>query len=241
MRSYEVDLHGRLTLPNLCNYLQESAGLHARALGVSVEQLLAEGMTWFLWRLHLQVDRLPTWPEQVSVETWPAELGKPYAVRDFRLGIGDELIGVATSAWLLMDLVKKRPVRRLPPHIVALHPDPPHRALPDRFHRLPQAEPKHAPRRCTVRRSDLDLNGHLNHVAAISTMLESTPAEVFDQRRIESLEVEYRGEGHFGDELASHCSQADEDGGDGVFLHRLTRPADGKELVRGRSRWAPLL
>ena len=39
VRSYEVDGHGRLAVPALCNYLQESAGLHARQLGVSVEQL----------------------------------------------------------------------------------------------------------------------------------------------------------------------------------------------------------
>lgn len=253
VRSYEVDGDGRLAVPALCNYLQESAGLHARALGVSVEQLQRSGMTWFLWRLHLRIDRLPTWPEIVCVETWPAELGKPYAVRDFRIRIEEEAVGVATSAWLLMDVARQRPIRRLPPRIRDLHPDPPRRALLDRFRPLPDCGSQSHRRQITVRRSDLDLNGHLNHVAAISVMLEAVPREIVDHYRIESLEVEFRGEGRHGDALTAQCSTPEGSTPDGSpaggeqdaagdrirLVHGLSRREDGKELVRGLSWWLP--
>ena len=191
IRSYEIDTTGRLTLPALCDYLQESAGLHARQLGVAVDQLRQEDMTWFLWRLHLRLSGLPAWGETVSVDTWPAELGKPFAIRDFRLRCGDREIGVATSAWLLMDLVKNRPMRRFPPHIRDLHPDPPRRALADPFHRLLGCDRVDATRDVVLRRGDLDLNGHLNHVAAIATMLEAVPSEVVERQRLTALEVEF--------------------------------------------------
>ena len=235
VRSYEVDSRGRLTVTALCDYLQESAGLHARALGVSVEQLLTRGMTWFLWRLHLRVDHLPGWGETVAIETWPAELGKPFAIRDFRLHVDDREIGVATTAWLLMDVAAKRPIRRLPERIRVLHPEEPQRALPDRFCRLPACAEDAPRRRITVRRTDLDLNAHLNHVAAIDALLEVVPAEIYDERRIESLEVEFRGEGSYRDVLESRCASDGEAGG--TLLHGLTREADGKEVARGRSRW----
>ena len=233
IRSYEIDATGRATIPALCNYLQESAGLHARQLGVSVEQLRREGMTWFLWRLHLRVDAPPAWGETVTVETWPAELGKPFAIRDFRLMTGGREIGVATSAWLLMDLVKGRPIRRLPSRIRALHPDPPRRALPVPFHRLPACDGAGAACDVILRRGDLDLNGHLNHVAAIAAMLEAAPAELAERRRLETLEVEFRGEGRYGDRLEARCEPAES-----AARHLLVRVPEAKELVRGRSRWA---
>ncbi len=232
IRSYEIDAGGRLTIPALCNYLQESAGSHARDLGVSVEQLRRQGMTWFLWRLHVRIHALPGWGETVTVETWPAELGKPFAIRDFRLVAGDRELGVATSAWLLMDIVKKRPIRHFPPHLRDLHPDPPRRALADKFHRLPACDdPDHA---CDFisRRGDLDLNGHLNHVAAIAALLEAVPAQLADRHRLAALEVEFRGEGRYGDALEARCRQAES-----RLHHVLIRKSDGKELARARSRW----
>ncbi len=232
IRSYEVDARGRLTIPALCNYLQESAGLHARQLGVSVDQLRREGMTWFLWRLHLRIGELPAWGETVTIETWPAELGKPFAIRDFRLLAGDREIGLATSAWLLMDIVKKRPIRRFPARIRDLHPEAPRRALPDPFHRLPACEDPDTVCDFGLRRGDLDLNGHLNHVAAIAAMLEPVPAETFDRRRLEALEVEFRGEGRYGEALQARCRQQELEA-----QHALVRKSDGKELARARSRW----
>ena len=231
VRSYEIDSGGQLTIPALCNYLQESAGLHARELGASVDQLRREGMTWFLWRLHMKIDMLPAWGETVTVETWPAELGKPFAIRDFRIRRGDREIGLATSAWLLMDIVKKRPIRHLPPRIRDLHPDPPRRALKDPFHRLPACEHPNSACDFTVRRGDLDLNGHLNHVATIVAMLEAVPAELA-VHQLETLEVEFRGEGRYGDALEARCEGTDSD-----LRHVLVRKPDGKELARARSHW----
>ncbi len=232
IRSYEIDDRGRLTIPALCDYLQESAGLHARDLGFSVEQLRREGMTWFLWRLHVRIDALPAWGATVTIETWPAELGKPFAIRDFRLVSGDREIGVATSAWLLMDIVKKRPIRHFPPRLRDLHPDPPQRALADPFHRLPACEDPVSACDFILRRGDLDLNGHLNHVATIAALLEAVPAEIVDSGRVATLEVEFRGEGRYGDTLEARCQHVESE-----LRHVLVRKSDGKELARARTRW----
>ncbi len=232
IRSYEIDAQARLTIPALCNYLQESAGLHARELGASVDQLRQQGMTWFLWRLHLRISELPAWGETVAIDTWPAELGKPFAIRDFRIHHGEREIGVATSAWLLMDLVKERPIRRFPEWLRDLHPDPPHRALEDRFRRLPEDGTNDFARDVLPRRGDLDLNGHLNHVAAIAGLLEAVPGEIAGPSRLEVLEVEFRGEGRHGDPLEAHCGRNDH-----RLSHTLIRKTDGKEIARARSRW----
>lgn len=218
-----------------------------------MDQLQTQGMTWFLWRLHLQVARWPRWGETVAIETWPSALGRPYVIRDFRIRDGETEIGLATSAWLLMDTERKRPIRRIPAQIRALHPEPPLRALVDSFQRLPAVETATVCQRLNVRRGDLDLNGHLNHVATINALVEAVEPEVFYGQQLSALEVEFKGEGHEGDGLTSRCCQ--EPGciePDYIetpnnqtscvppfetLQHSLVRDADDKEIARGRSCW----
>ena len=73
VRSYEVTPQGHAALQTLCNYCQEAAGNHARALGLSRDAMLEHGMAWVLMRLRLQVQRYPDWEQAVHVETWPSE------------------------------------------------------------------------------------------------------------------------------------------------------------------------
>ncbi|HRT70299.1 MAG TPA: thioesterase, partial [Syntrophales bacterium] len=41
VRSYEADPHGNITVLSLYNYLQEAAANHARALGVSIHEIIS--------------------------------------------------------------------------------------------------------------------------------------------------------------------------------------------------------
>src|SRR3990172_1102587 len=88
VRASETDPTGFASVPAICNYLQEVASNHAQALGVSVEQLTAQGLTWVLARLHVELDAYPAWREPVRVETWPAGLHGRYAVREFLIHDG---------------------------------------------------------------------------------------------------------------------------------------------------------
>jgi medium-chain acyl-[acyl-carrier-protein] hydrolase len=57
VHSYEVDAGGTLRVPALAGYLQEIAGVHATALGVGIDRLFAQGMTWVLTRQAIRIDR----------------------------------------------------------------------------------------------------------------------------------------------------------------------------------------
>lgn len=253
VRSYEIDPQGRLHLAALCDYLQESASLHARMLGFSIEQM--PGMTWFLHQLRLRLDApLPDWRDTVVVETWPAELGRPFAIRDYRLWVESEAggrspLGVATSAWLLVDVETGRVLRRHPEALKRLHLDPPVRALDVRFRRLPSCPSAEAGRPVHVRHRDLDLNGHLNNVAAMVATLEGVPRDIIDHRQPTDFEIEFIAQGHRDDPLVAVASPAEPEVEDGThaspdgsdepirLIHSLKRRETGEEITRGRSRW----
>ena len=75
VRSYECGANGRLTLPSLCNYLQEAASVHAYELGFSKINFDAAGghISWVLTRLVVRMARYPEWNDEVTVETCAAD------------------------------------------------------------------------------------------------------------------------------------------------------------------------
>ena len=53
VRSYEAGIENHVTLPTLCNYMQEAAGISAANLGWGIRALQDEGLTWMLSRLRV--------------------------------------------------------------------------------------------------------------------------------------------------------------------------------------------
>ena len=113
VRSYETGVRNRLSLPSVCNYLQEAAGEHAEKLGFGILELQAHGISWMLARLHLKLARDVPWGADVKVVTWPSGLkGRLVALRDFRLlAAGGDPILEGVSEWLTVDLAAQKIVK----------------------------------------------------------------------------------------------------------------------------------
>ena len=233
VRLFETDAHGTLHIGGLCDYLQEAAGNHAAALGVSVFDLMQRGLTWVLSRLRLRIERLPGAGESVEVRTWPTGAEKLFALRDFRVLDGEGIcIASAVSAWLILDTTARRPVR-----IQSVF-DPPEasqaaRALDLGIERLPAPAAGGPEVPVTVRLTDLDANAHANNARISEWVIESVGKEKFFQFGITSLDIDFLAEAMHGDTLLSRAAELP----DGGFHHALVRPADGKEIARARTLW----
>ncbi len=237
VRAYEVGADGRATLPAVCNWLQETAGNHATALGWAVDTLQAQGRTWVLSRLHLRLAELPRWRDEVRVTTWPAGVHRVFALREFRIESGDgRELGVATTGWLLLDLATHRPLRSLA-EVEAIARNAPGRVLDDSFDRLPEAESPDSETAVEVRFADLDMNHHANNVSVIAWALEALPEEIVLGATFGALEIEFRAEAHHGDTIGVRAQR--EPDAPATFRHTLVRAGDGREIARARSVWTP--
>ena len=235
VRAYEVDVSGRASVPTVCNWLQEAAGNHATALGWGVDDLQREGLTWVLSRFHLQLEHRPGWREEVAVATWPAGVQRLYALREFRVSSGARFeLGVATTAWLLVNLSSLRPVR-LPATLEEIARDAPERVLDDAFAKLPELANAEFEIAIDVRFADLDMNRHANNVSLIAAILEPLPEEVVLGRFLTELEIEFRTEAVHGDHVVVQAQRVS--GEPTGFLHRLLRESDGREIARARTVW----
>lgn len=236
VRSYETDPQAHASIPALCNYLQEAAGNHARDLGVSVERLADENLTWVLSRLHVVLDRQPYWREDVHIHTWPTGENGLFAHRAFLLQTAEGIPwGRATSAWLLMHLTRRRPVR-IPRQIKEIRiPDRPS-PLPEAFDRMTPPESFTTAEPFRVRYSDLDMNEHVNNVRYVEWALESVAPALVPAHRLAELDIQFRAEATLGDTVSAQVHQED-DASQPVYRHRLVQQEADKELALARTVW----
>jgi len=245
VHTFEVDTHGRASIQSLCAFLQEAAGRNAEQLGVTVPQLMEHGLTWVLSRLLVRLYAYPRWWQKLVIETWPAGFHRLFALRDWRIFRGQELLGEATSAWLMVEVESRRPVRPQNHGDWAsrVHPE---RAIPLTLEKLGESE--QAPGRgpvhegeFAVRYRDLDMNGHANNISYVDWLLECLPFGLREGHAVSELELNFLVELGAGDRLHSSAVAAVPSGpGDPPrFLHALTRTTDGLVAARARSCWSP--
>jgi len=198
IRANEVDGRGKATLPAICNLLQEVAGNHALELSFDITDLKKQNLTWVLHRLHIRMYRYPQWRENITIETWPSHGDRLRAYRDYRItGNNEKELGVALSYWMIMDLGSRRP-QRMPEAVVQLGlPDIPH-TLPIQKSRFKADDAIEDSYEIEVRKSDLDMNKHVNNVRYVQWMLDMLPEE---PHNITEMDIQFLAESVAGDTI----------------------------------------
>jgi len=238
IRAYEAGPDGRVTIQSVCNYLQEAAASHAVKMGLAMNSLIKENMTWVLSRLHIRMNEYPFWLDAIRIETWPAVKDKYFAIRDFRLfNSAGKKIGTASSSWMIIDTVSRKPVA-LPSYMDGFQNEQKHRALKDPFEKLPKAQNAEYEKHFNVRLGDLDMNRHVNSVHYLAWGMETVPKEVWQGYLLSDVEINYRFECYYGQSIISRSEKQENEAGL-TFIHQLFREDDGREITRLRSSWLP--
>lgn len=234
VRSNEVYVDGKASMPAICNYLQEIAGDSAKQLGFSIEQLLSKNVTWVLTRIKVEMDLYPIWREHIEVETWPSGYDKMVATRDFRIwNAKKQVIGKASSIWMLIDLSSRRPVM-VEPFLSEFARENEDRALIiKREERLKELDQVANTKFFNVRYGDLDLNNHVNNVHFVEWVLESVQSEFRDNSILKSIDIQFKAECFYGDRIKSESESINKN----QVNHKLIRESDQKEVARACTVW----
>jgi acyl-ACP thioesterase len=242
VRSYEVDQNGRATMPSVCNYFQEAAGVHANHLQFDIEQLRENGMTWVLYKMEVHVDRYPDRWEDVTVKTRPSAGDGLRALRDYEL-IDHEgnRLAAAVSQWMVLNLKTRRPVR-IPQEILKLGlKEPTHIIEPDKKP-IAQVGMDSGEETAPVTRAGhhhLDMNGHVNNVTYISWFTGHVPRSVAKTKQCSRFEIQYISECGAGDDIRI-AREITEEGEEVTIRQTLYKSAEGKHtpISAAVSRWS---
>ncbi|HPG06302.1 MAG TPA: thioesterase [Saprospiraceae bacterium] len=108
--SADADLIGRLRPGALENLFIQSAIRSADRLGFGFTGLREQKLFWVLSRITIEIMAYPRWPAVLTIETWPKDVQGLLYLRDFvARDERGQPFALATSAWLAIDLERKRP------------------------------------------------------------------------------------------------------------------------------------
>lgn len=201
IRIYDVDFNNKVKLSSIFNFMQEVATNHAAHLNVGLDDLLENGLFWVLSRVKLEILQYPTLGEEIKVETWPKGVDKLFALRDFYIYNGDnKVIAKATTAWLIIDSKKLRPKR--PKIFLERIPSfPDEHAIIEVPGKIIESAEKDIVFQKRVRYTDIDINHHMNNVKYVEMALNSFSEDIFKEKHLKSMQVNFLSECKFGDEI----------------------------------------
>ncbi len=198
----DVDFTKKLKLSALFGYFQDVASFAVENLHIGIDVLTSKfSVSWVLVRIRVDIDRIPSWNEEITVETWPQEPGKLEFERDYAvLDKEGQVIIRAVSSWVLFDIHTREPRRS---DLIAFHFPPfiKDRAIECKLSKLkPPGEAEIAYKK-VIGYSDVDLNGHINNSKYIDFIMDCFSVEKHRQYDVKTIEVNYVNEAMPGETL----------------------------------------
>lgn len=233
---FDVDWNAELRFGSLLDFLQDSAGEDAARRGFGVEQLRPRGLTWMLSRYRIRLNAGVRLADHVAIQTWPSRHKGLTACREFEIFCNGSPIGAASTAWMLIDLKSRRPVRPKEKLGEVVLIDEQVFAEPLVALQAPTAFDAELGFR--VRRADLDLNCHVNNRVFFNWAVEAVEANLIQTRRLQQVDINFMAEVLAGEEVVSLCSSQPE-AGNLLCSHLIRRPSDFKELAKLQTLWVP--
>ncbi|KAG6655843.1 hypothetical protein CIPAW_05G245000 [Carya illinoinensis] len=153
----------------------------------------------------------------MEIDTWVGASGKNGMRRDWlvRSQATGHVFARATSTWVMMNQQTRR-LSKMPEEVRAeispwfIEKQAIHEDSPEKIIKL-DSKARYMNSNLKPKRSDLDMNHHVNNVKYVRWMLETIPDEILDSRQLSSIILEYRKECGSSDKVQSLC-HPDDDG-----------------------------
>ena len=233
-RVEDFDQRGLLTPTALLSIFENTAVRHAETVGYSpMNDSLRNGMAWVITNWRVEMDRAPAYDEPFTASTWLCNNPRQ-ATREMLLhSAGGEVLARGQAKLALVDRSSNKPCLPTPERLAAYQPEQ-RTAFADRLPRLRPPTAYAAETPLTLRRSDMDYNGHLHNTAYLILALEAAP-EAIQEAGVHSFRISYRSPLRLGDApTLKSCPQS------GGWTAAFLRGDDVCALVAINERLQPL-
>ena len=207
----------------LLNFLQDIASDNAEQWGFGYSYIYPKNYAWFLLKYRMDL----------KIKTEPRGYNKLFAYRGFELRNKDKRMGRMFSMWSLVDIDNRSivPVSNIVtnnPHMTQYEK----RETDLVFQKITPITEIGFEKEFEVRYNDLDVNGHANNGNYIVWAFEPLSFEFKNGHKIKTLDMVFKKEARFGEQLVSQVQFKDET----TTLHRL-KNKDGDDLCLIECQW----
>lgn len=106
---FDCQPNGQIKVVDLCKLMQITSSNHAVLGGISYWDLQKTQQAWVLNRFRLHIDKMPTWQEHITIQTWIQSLDGVRSIRNFQVLLDDKVIASASSLWVTINTNRRRP------------------------------------------------------------------------------------------------------------------------------------
>ena len=221
IKSYDVDMHGRLRLSSLLAKLEELGARQMEAFPPSNSDLRKDGKAFLLSRAVIEVKKEICDGDVCEGYTFASNNSRGLSFnRYYQLMKDGEIAATVFTVWALLDLNEKKLLRVEENSGIGGEADAPvQMELPLRV-RMPRAEEYTEVAKRRVVYSDTDINGHMNNTKYLNMLCDFVPG--IESRTVCGANVSYIAEAPLFEELTVFLK----DEGDVCYFKTLR--SDGK-------------
>ncbi|MDY5931395.1 MAG: thioesterase [Candidatus Ornithospirochaeta sp.] len=227
--SSDCDCFYKAKLPYYFAINQEMSGLHADMKGAGIRDLLEnEGRTWMVSRTRMEIQRTASWKDTAVTETWPQKAYRLFAPRVVKADDqnGNPLF-TAITHWVIMDMVRKRPVRpqEIEKRIPA--PDESLRFVSPELGKMRSRDEYKGPSfsiEPVVTYFDIDYNRHVNNISYVNWTVDSFPKVFLDEYEVSMIDCHWAKQTYQTDRIRVETVQIDQERP--MFYTEIIRTSD---------------
>ena len=205
--------------------LQDVAEMHSAQVGYGITDIEKTNFSWALLNWKVKIISRPKYGDVITINTWSRYSTKLYSYRDFEvLNSEGEVIAIATSKWILID-VQKNKVAKIEENLISKY-YPENRSLFDIVD-LPKLEEPENFTNCVdykIRKSDIDVNNHVNNLNYLDIACEVFPDDIWKLNTCNEFEILYKHQIKLDNKIVAHYSFENNTN------YVVVKSADGKVL-----------
>ena len=193
----DIDCNSRMTVEGILNAMQDCVNINSESIGRGIDYMMEKRRTWFAISWNIEIRRFPRMFENVVVKTWPYDFSASLGMRNVIITdeAGNDIL-VADSLWTLMDMNTGRPTR-------IEEEDRKGYELEEKYPMESLGRKIKVPKEpliidsITVRKSDIDYNGHMSNGKYIQIADEYMELGA----NIKRIRVEYKSQAKYKEKL----------------------------------------
>jgi medium-chain acyl-[acyl-carrier-protein] hydrolase len=232
---YEVDIHKRVLITSIIDYLGDMAMYQSEMFGVGIEYLKQNKMAWVLYKWDITMESYPLLNETIKVRTFAYSFRKFFAYRKHEIfDAKGNKIGYANSVWILINLDRRRPIR-ITKNMFETYGIDETNNTPIEIEDIKPLVSVDCERSFQVRYSDIDTNMHVNNVKYAAWALETVPKEVVLNCELRNIKVTYIKETTYGETIKVSTEVIKQENGM-ICRHKIINE-EGTELTLLETTW----
>lgn len=189
---------------SLLAILQDIAEMHSSSIGYGVTDICETNLTWALLNWKAKILSRPKYGDIITVNTWARYSTKLYCYRDFEvLNSNGEVIAIITSKWVLIDINKSKITKIEESFINKYQPEDKSVFNIVELDKLTEPQNYLNTIKYNIRKSDIDINNHVNNLCYMDIALEAFPEDSTIFNKYNEFEILYKQQIKLDDEITA--------------------------------------